>query len=300
MASGWNVVITGLAGLFLAASVNAQPSSSRGEGPSGIDNTVTIMTIQNQFGGLGPAGSGVVRVDESAFVAGSGLIQFSEVPLGTTNPSYAPGDYGGDASSPNVTFGGYFDGQRIGVGAECPPGAAPTGCVAGNATNPLALDPASPATFTVNDGANPTSPVLSGTPTFNGPIAILFDTDQAGVGLDGGFFDDANSTAITAFARDGSVIGSVTNAGTGIEFLGLVTADGSNRIAGLLFSLVGAESAGFAIDNLRFGTQGQVGPGPGPGPGPAVYVPVPTLDYAGLGALLLLVAGMGAWFAIRR
>jgi hypothetical protein len=94
------------------------------------------------------------------------------------------------------------------------------------------------------------------------------------VGLDGGFFDSNASTAITAFAADGSIIGSVKNSQTGIEFLGLVTSDGSAQISGLLFSLVGDEPAGFAIDNLEFGEQGQVtvpgGPSPVPEPGTLV------------------------------
>ena len=99
---------------------------------------------------------------------------------------------------------------------------------------------------------------MTGSPRFNGPIGILFDTDQAGVGLEAGFFDAPLSTAITAFARDGTVLGSLVNSSIGIEFLGLVTDDGSEQIAGLLFSLVGAEPFGFAIDNVRFGARGQV------------------------------------------
>jgi len=301
MASAWTLAAAGLAGLLLASSVNAEPASSRGTG-TGISNDITVSAVQDLFGGTAPAGTGIVRVDESAFISGSGLIQFSEFPAGTINPVYAPGNYGGSATNPHVSFGGFFQGQHIGAGGECSPAAAPTGCVVGNATGPLALDPASPLTSIVSDGANPTSPVLSGSPTFNGPIAILFDTDQAGVGLDGGYFDDANGTAITAFARDGSVLGSVTNTGIGIEFLGLVTSDGSNRIAGLLFSLVGAENAGFAIDNLRFGAAGEVvpGPGPGPGPGPTASIPVPALDSIGLVALLMLLGGLSAFFIHRR
>lgn len=76
--------------------------------------------------------------------------------------------------------------------------------------------------------------------------------------MDGGFFDAIGGTAIRAFDRAGTLLGSVTNTGTGIEFLGLVTDDGQNRIAGLQFSLVGSEPAGFAIDNLRFARAGQV------------------------------------------
>jgi hypothetical protein len=99
----------------------------------------------------------------------------------------------------------------------------------------------------------------------------------AGVGLSGGFFNAIGGTAITAFSRTGAVLGSVTNTGLGIEFLGLVTDDGTESIAGLLFSLVGPEPAGFAIDNLRFGARGQINvPG----------VPEPTtLGLLGLGLM---------------
>lgn len=221
------------------------------------------------------------RVTEAVFTPDAGLITFSEFSLGTVNPTYTPADYGGGAGAPTVTFDGFFDGQSLGTVATCPAGAALTGCVVGSPTGPLALDPASPETHIQTDGANPTSPVLSGEPTFNGPVSVLFDTDIAGVGLDGGYFDAIGGTAITAFARDGSVLGTVTNEGFGIEFLGLVTDDLSDSIAGLQFSLVGAEPAGFGIDNLRFGRADAIDEG-----GPA-EVPEPA-------TLLLMGSGLAS------
>jgi PEP-CTERM motif len=212
--------------------------------------------------------AGIIKIPEASFVAGSGLITFSEVPLGTTNPVYPPALYGGGAGSPTVTFGGFFSGQSLGTAATCPPGAALTGCVVGNPTNPLTLAPGSPVTFTANDGAMPTSPILSGSPLFNGPIALEFSSPQVGVGLIGGFFDAIGSTAITAYDATGAVIGTVSNTIIGDEFLGLITADGLPEISGLLFHLVGAEPAGFDIDNVRFGVAGQVVP-PGTIPEPA-------------------------------
>jgi hypothetical protein len=205
------------------------------------------------------ASADIVRIDADAFEAGSGLITFSEYAGGTVNPVYAPAAYGGTDTSPTVSFGGYFLGQGLSTnpGIDCP-GSASTGCVVGTPAATLGLDAAAPVTHIAGDSSNPTSPVLSGSPTFNGSIAILFSSDQAGVGLEGGYFDAPGSTSITAFARDGSLLGSVTNNGTGIEFLGLVTENGKAQIAGLLFSLVGDEPAGFAIDNLRFGVAGQV------------------------------------------
>lgn len=229
------------------------------------------------------ASAAVVRVDEADFNAGAGLITFSEFALNTVNPTYAPGDYGGDANSPTVSFGGFFEGQSLSANpaVDCP-GAAASACVVGTPNAGLALDAASPDTFITNDGANPTSPVLSGSPTFNGPIAVLFSEDQFGVGFDAGFFNADGSTGITAFARDGSILGTVSNIGQGIEFLGLVSQNAD--IAGVFLDLVGAEPAGFAIDNLRFGVRGQVNPG---------QVPLPASS-------LLLIGGMGAFAAMRR
>ena len=208
----------------------------------------------------GPASAvGVVRVTEGDFNAGAGLITFDEFPVDTPNPVYTPADYGGGAGEPTVNFDGWFTGQSLSAnpGVDCP-GAAATACVVGNPTGPLSLDPASIDTFITTDGAFPTSPTLTGAPRFNGPIAILFDTDVAGVGFDAGYFDAVGSTGITAFARDGSLLGTVVNEGLGIEFLGLVTPDGTAQIAGVFLDLVGSEPAGFNIDNLRFGLAGQV------------------------------------------
>jgi len=224
----------------------------------------------------GAAHAAVIKIPESAFTPAAGLITFSEFPLGTVNPTYTPADYGGGPGSPTVTFGGFFLGQSLGNAASCPPGAALSGCVIGTPSAPLSLDPAAPNTFITNDGDNPTSPVLSGTPQFNGPVAILFDVPVAGVGLSGGFFDAIGGTAIVAFDAEGNVIGTVVNEQLGIEFLGLVTDDESETIAGLLFHLVGPEPAGYAIDNVRFGLAGQiVVPGNGaPEPGALVLVAV--------------------------
>jgi hypothetical protein len=201
----------------------------------------------------------VVRVDEGDFLADAGLITFGEFAVNTVNPTYTPIDYGGVAGSPDVTFDGFFDGQSLSLnpGVDCP-GAAATACVVGTPTNSLSLDASAPDTFIALDGANPTSPVLSGNPIYNGPIAVLFSVDLAGVGFDGGFFDAVGSTGITAFARDGSLLGTVSNTGLGIEFLGLVTDDGTAQIAGVFLDLTGTEPAGFAIDNLRFALEGDI------------------------------------------
>jgi hypothetical protein len=207
-----------------------------------------------------PASAQITRVAAGDFNAAAGVITFSEYALGTVNPTYSPLQYGGNpGTAPIVTFGGYFLGQSLSAtpGSDCP-GAAASACVVGNPTGPLSLDALAPATFIADDGANPTSPVLSGSPVFNGPISVLFSVDQLAVGFDGGFFNAVGSTGITAFDRAGNILGTIANTTNGIEFLGIATTDGIARIAGVSLDLVGAEPAGFGIDNLRFGTPGQV------------------------------------------
>lgn len=183
----------------------------------------------------------LVRLEEGSFTADASTITFSEFSVGTVNPSYNLASVG--LGNVGVTFDGYFQGQSN-VGGE----------IFGSPTGPLALDAAAPDTFITTDGANPTSPVLSGSPRFNGPIAILFSQNVAAVGLDGGYFDNVGSMSITAYGADGTVLGSVTNNGFGIEFFGLADPNGQNTIRGVTFSITGVEAAGYAIDNLTFGS----------------------------------------------
>ena len=261
-----------------------------------MESVLRILVIGIGLFSSGVSLAQVVRITQADFLPAAGIITFSEKPLGTVNPTYVPADYGGGGGAPTVTFEGYFQGQSLGLAAPpCPIGAALTGCVLGNPTNPLSLAAAAPDTFIAADASQPTSPVLSGSPLFNGPIAVLFSTDLAAVGLIGGFFNAPNSTSITAYRRDGTLLGSVTNNGLGVEFLGLRSASGANEIAGLLFSLAGNEPAGFDIDNLRFGTAAQIVP---PLPA-AVRIPIPALDTWALGLMGALLA-VGGVFALRR
>jgi hypothetical protein len=212
-----------------------------------LKNISTFIAATAVFGlaslsSVSTASAATIRlVDTTTFGPTSGLITFSEKPLATVNPVYAPGEYGGGAFAPTVSFGGLFAGQTN-----------TGGVVAGTPTAGLGLTGIAKI---VRDDANPTAPVLGGgegSTLFSTPISILFSRNVSAVGLDGGFFDTIGSTGITAFGRDGTNLGSVVNTARGIEFLGLVTDDASNQIAGLQFSLVGGDAQGFAIDNVRF------------------------------------------------
>ena len=186
----------------------------------------------------------IIRLGPGSFTPLATVITFSEFAQGTINPTYnfnIP-DLGGATT---VSFAGAFVGQTVtGVNPRT---------LTGNPTGPLALN-TTVQTRIVGDGANPTSPVLSGDPIFNGPISVLFSRDVGAVGLDGGFFDAIGGTSIRAFRRDGTTIGTVTNAALGIEFFGLASTSGED-IAGISFFITGNEPAGFAIDNLTFGSR---------------------------------------------
>ena len=67
----------------------------------------------------------------------------------------------------------------------------------------------------------------------------------------------SGSTAIQAFDSGGRLIGGVVNLTEGFEFNALATDNGAPRIAGVLFSLVGPEPRGYAIDRVRFALPGQ-------------------------------------------
>ena len=204
----------------------------------------------------------VVRIEQRQFKPGAGRITFSEVPVGTKNPTYPSALYRGGPDSPTVRFAGHFQGRSLASPADCPRGAVATGCLSGSPSAPLALAPHSPHTevFTyAPDAVNGMSPsALGGTPAWNGPIAILFERDVAAVGLEAVGLDAARSTAITVYDRQGRVLGQTVNRGTAVEFLGLATRDLSARIAGLEFHLVGPEPKGFGVDNIRFGAPEQV------------------------------------------
>ena len=109
--------------------------------------------------------------------------------------------------------------------------------------------------FISSDGANPTSPVLSGTPRFQGEIMGRFvepGTDRPTVvqsfSFDAGYFDEFGSTRIEWFDPDGKKLGQLINSHLGIERF---TITGGN-IASWKIGIVQNEPAGYAIDNVSF------------------------------------------------
>lgn len=201
-------------------------------------------------GALLASSASAVLVDLGAgsFTPAASVITFSEFTLGTVNPSITLA--AGSLGNVTVSTAGSFVGQTVfaihsGVNS-----------ISGSPTGPLTLNTAQGAATvsTVNDGApGATSPTLSGSPTYNGPISVLFSTPVAAVGLKGGYFDAIGSTEIEAYDVNGHSLGSIFNTALGFQFYGLADSTGLADIAGLSFYVNGTEPAGFEIDNLTFG-----------------------------------------------
>lgn len=216
------------------------------------------------------AQAALINLGPGSFTPAASVITFSEPGrnIGDTDPIYA-------IAGNTISFGEYFLGQTV-VG-----GGVRT--LTGSPTTPLSLVQNGNA-FITTDGANPTSPVLSGTPRFNGPISFTFATPVAAVGLSGGYFDAIGATTIEAFDSAGLSLGAIVNSAIGVEFYGLFDSSGSN-IAGVSFYITGSEPAGFAIDNVTFGDADVV-----------VHAPEPA-TLAAFGAML---AGLGLSRRARR
>jgi hypothetical protein len=109
--------------------------------------------------------------------------------------------------------------------------------------------------FISSDGANPTSPVLSGTPQFVGPIVGHFvkpgtdtPTTVNVLQLDAGYIDNPGSVEIVATLSDGRTRTAIADH-LGIDQISIST----RGIRSFSAQAVSQEDAGFAIDNLGFG-----------------------------------------------
>ena len=112
--------------------------------------------------------------------------------------------------------------------------------------------------YITTDSANATSPVLTGSPRFQGSVEGRFvrpGTDEPtavqSFRIDAGYFNEIGSTRLEWFDPDGTKLGQKTNTQLGIETLEVEAEDGGN-IARWLISIVANEPAGFAVDNVSF------------------------------------------------
>lgn len=232
------------------------------------------------------ASAAIVNVGSGAFTPLAPEITFSEFSLGTINPSITVS--AGSLGNVTVSTAGTFVGQSLlamGGGVNSISGAPTVGSA-------LTLNTAVGAATvsTVNDSAvGATSPVLSGSPRFNGPISVLFSKPVAAVGLKGGYFDNVGSTKIEAYDALGNVLGSVYNTILGFEFYGLADSSGAALISGISFYINGSENGGFEIDNLTIGAPEQIN------------IPTPGNNAPDAASTVMMLSGaMGALSLVRR
>ena len=114
--------------------------------------------------------------------------------------------------------------------------------------------------FITDDGANPTTPVLSGSPRFFGNIGGRFvdPTDGStpitlrGFSLDAGYFDNLGETTLEWYDENDNLIGSAVNNQLGIQNFNISVQPGEPCIRRWYMRSSGSDSAGFAIDNVSF------------------------------------------------
>lgn len=105
-----------------------------------------------------------------------------------------------------------------------------------------------------NDGSNPTSPVLSGTPQFQGPITAAFvdpatpsvNVAASNVSFVAGYFDQTGSTQVTFLDTNNQVIGTQTNSTTGLQTFTAPAGTHAFTVSS------GSDTNGFAIDTLAY------------------------------------------------
>lgn len=112
------------------------------------------------------------------------------------------------------------------------------------------------------DAGSASSPVLAGTPTFEGDISgrfVIPGTDQPApvyqFHWEIGHFDALQSVQMDLYAPDGSLLASHVNSGTG--YYRYVVRGGNIGIASWRFHALGNDIDGFGIDNLYFSVPGK-------------------------------------------
>jgi RHS repeat-associated protein len=111
--------------------------------------------------------------------------------------------------------------------------------------------------FITGDGANPTSPVLSGTPLYNGTVTGTFVQPDGrprtvdAFSLDVGYIDSPGSTEVVAYDPHGTALVTEPIESTGIVNVS-ITAPGIASFAVESVDPSNPDPAGFAVDNVSF------------------------------------------------
>jgi hypothetical protein len=104
------------------------------------------------------------------------------------------------------------------------------------------------APIIADDGAMPTSPVLSPNPPFAGDFQFAFPGGATGVQFDSGFWDTLGTGLIQVFDPANVLLATLTDTTLGVDHIDL---SGLGDIGHVTFNSV-ADPAGADIDNLQF------------------------------------------------
>lgn len=187
---------------------------------------------------LAPGAAHAALVDPGAFAAAGPAITFgTDADIGATNPVVT-------VAGVSVAFGGSFAGQTL-------TGGFPDTLATRAPSAPLAL--AGTSTI-LGDLAFPDGPVLTGTPDFNGPVAVLFGQGVRAVAFtlgELGELGDASGVAVEAYAADGTSLGTLISSEFGLQQVRI--ADSLGRlIRGISVFNNGDIELSWAIDTLTF------------------------------------------------
>ncbi|CAN5555284.1 M10 family metallopeptidase C-terminal domain-containing protein [soil metagenome] len=105
----------------------------------------------------------------------------------------------------------------------------------------------------VIDPPDPTSPAIAFDRTFQGPVDIEFSSPISKIEFDAGVFNEAKSTKMVLYGRNGFVVEKVLNGDPNGTYQHFSFDFGENVITRVRFSPVGDEPAGYAVDNITIG-----------------------------------------------
>ena len=133
----------------------------------------------------------------------------------------------------------------------------PDGTDITNQYQPNGIDFGGDSPFITDDGSNPTSPVLSGTPLFFGTVTGTFVQPDGtprtvdSFSLDVGYIDTSGSTEVIAYDSSGNVLDTVPVDNYGIVNV-IVSAPGTASFSVQAVDPSNPDPNGWAIDNLSF------------------------------------------------
>lgn len=154
-------------------------------------------------------------------------------------------------------------GGTLGGGLIDPPGPSatitfdeyPVGSVISEQYRDLGLVVGGDDPVIAQDGAIPTSPVLSGQPIYQGDIELRFYEANAdapitasGISFDIGYLDVIGGVVITSYDTSGAVVEEIETSHIGVTSVSLTRA-GVHRV---MIDIKSIEPAGATIDNLKF------------------------------------------------